>query len=43
MRQLFVTAVLLGFYSGSMITDDAFPEFKIDSCRQAEESGSASF
>ncbi len=42
MRHLFVTAVLLGFYAGPMIAADAVPEFKIDSCRQAEESGSAS-
>ncbi len=42
MRHLFVTAVFLGFYAGPMIASEAVPEFKIDSCRQAEESGSAS-
>jgi hypothetical protein len=42
MRHLFVTTVLLGFYSGPIIAAEAVPEFKINSCRQAEESGSAS-
>ncbi len=42
MRNLFVTAVLLGFYAGPMFAADAIPELKIESCRQAEESGSAS-
>ncbi len=42
MRHLFVIAVLLAFYAGPMIAADAIPEFKSDSSRQAEESGSAS-
>jgi hypothetical protein len=42
MRHPFVTALLVGFYSGPIIAADGFPEFKVDSCRQAEESGSAS-
>jgi hypothetical protein len=37
MKHLFITAVLLATCSGhSLLAADAFPEFKIGSCRQAE-------
>jgi hypothetical protein len=39
---LFVTAAVLGLCSGPIIAADAVPEFKVETCRQAEESGSAS-
>jgi hypothetical protein len=43
MKHLFITAVVLATCSAhSLLAADAFPEFKIESCRQAEESGSAS-
>jgi hypothetical protein len=41
-RQLFLVAALLALQSGQMIAADALPEFKIETCRQAEESGSVS-
>jgi hypothetical protein len=43
MKHLFVTAVLLAVCSGhTVFASGGLPEFKIKSCRQAEESGSAS-
>jgi hypothetical protein len=41
-KHLFVAAALLALQSGQMIAADALPEFKAETCRQAEESGSAS-
>jgi hypothetical protein len=42
MRYLFVAAVLVAASSGrSLFVADSIPEFKIESCRAAEESGSA--
>jgi hypothetical protein len=43
MKHLFIIAMLLATCSGpSLLAADAFPEFKIGSCRQAEETGSVS-
>jgi hypothetical protein len=41
-KQLFLAAALVALQSGQMIAAEALPEFKIETCRQAEESGSAS-
>jgi hypothetical protein len=41
-KHLFLAAALLAWQSGETIAADALPEFKIRTCRQAEESGPAS-